>query len=75
MHYMKAILKKHYNFTIPAPKNNDENRKCKRKRIIIWFNPAYSKNVKTSIGKTFLQILSKHFPKDHQMHKYFIKIL
>ena len=55
-------------FTIPAPRNNDENQKRKRKRNIIWFNPPYSKNVTTNIGKTFLQLLSKHFPKDHQMH-------
>ena len=42
-------------FTIPAPKNNDENQKRKRKRSVIWFNPPYSKNVKTNIGKTSLQ--------------------
>ena len=30
-------------FTIPASKNNDENKKRKRKRNIIWFNPPYSK--------------------------------
>ena len=60
-------------FVIPAPKNNDENQKRKRKRNIIWFNPPYSKNVKTNIGKTFLQLLSKHFPKDHEMHKIFNK--
>ena len=60
-------------FVIPAPKNNDENQKRKRKRNIIWFNPPYSKNVKTNIGKTFLQLLSKHFPKDLKMHKIFNK--
>ena len=65
----KEILK----FVIPAPKNNDENQKRKRKRNIIWFNPPYSKNVKTNIGKTFLQLLSKHFPKDHQMRKIYNK--
>ena len=65
----KEILK----FVIPAPKNNDENQKRKRKRNIIWFNPPYSKNVKTNIGKTFLQLLSKHFPKDHKMHNIFNK--
>ena len=49
------------------------NQKRERKRNIIWFNPTYSKNVKTNIGKTFLQLLSKHFPKDHEMHKIFNK--
>ena len=45
----------------------------KRKRNIIWLNPPCSKNGKTNIGKTFLQLLSKHFPKDHQMYKIFNK--
>ena len=38
---------------------------------MIWFNPPYSKDVRNDIGKTFLQLLSKHFPKDHEMHKIF----
>ena len=69
----ESSFKELLQFTIPAPKNNDENQKHKRKRNIIWFNPPYSKNVKTNIGKTFLQLLSKHFPKDNQMHKIFNK--
>ena len=69
----ESNFKETLQFVIPAPKNNDENQKRKRKRNIIWFNPPYSKNVKTNIGKTFLQLLSKHFPKDHQMHKIFNK--
>ena len=69
----ESIFKETLKFVIPAPKNNDENQKRKRKRNIIWFNPPYSKNVKTNIGKTFLQLLSKHFPKDHEMHKIFNK--
>ena len=69
----ESNFKKTLQFIIPAPKNNDENQKRKRKRNIIWFNLPYSKNVKTNIGKTFLQLLSKHFPKDHEMHKIFNK--
>ena len=30
---------------------NDKNEKKKRKRNIIWYNPPYSANVKTNIGK------------------------
>ena len=33
---------------------NDTNEKKKRKRNIICYNPPYSANVKTNIGKTFL---------------------
>ena len=41
----------------------------KRKRKIIWFNPPFSKSIKTNINKIFLQLLSKYFPKNHKMHK------
>jgi hypothetical protein len=29
---------------------------------LIWFNPPYSKNVKTNVAKNFLQLIDKHFP-------------
>ena len=34
-----------------------------RKRDIIWFNPPFNKAVTTNVGKQFLQLVSKHFPK------------
>ena len=42
----------------------NKNRR-KRKRKIIWFNPPYSKNVKTNVGKVFLKLLKKYFPTSH----------
>ena len=42
-----------------------------RARNIIWFNPLYSQNVKTNIGKTFLNLVKKHFPRDHKLYKIF----
>ena len=40
------------------------------KRNIIWFNPPYSANVVTKVGKHFLSLLGKHFPP----HNKFLKI-
>ena len=37
----------------------------------IWFNPPFPRSVKTSIGRTFPHLLSKHFPRNHTMHKIF----
>ena len=52
----------------------ENNKGRKRKRKIIWFNPPYSKNVKTSVGKVFLKLLKKHFPASHiLLHKIFNK--
>ena len=45
--------------------------KRKRQRNILRFNPPYSKTVKTKIGKFFLQLIKKHFPKEHKFHKIF----
>ena len=47
--------------------NNNKNRK----RKIKWFNPPFSLNVSTYIGKNFFSPLGKHFPRTHQLHKFF----
>ena len=54
----------------PDYKRNISKNK-KRKRKIIWFNPPYSSNISTSIGKSFLRILDRDFPESHKLHKIF----
>ena len=49
------------------------NNKKQRKRNIIWFNPPYSKNVKTNIRKIFPKLIKKHFLTHHKFHKLFDK--
>jgi hypothetical protein len=43
----------------------------KRKRSIIWFNPPYSRAVKTNVGRSFLQIMDKHFPPGNPLNQIF----
>ena len=38
---------------------------------VIWFNPPYSKNVKTNIARDFLRLLDKHFPPSHKLYSIF----
>ena len=45
--------------------------KAKRRRNIIWFNPPYSRSVKTNVGHTFLSLVSRHFTTDNPLHKLF----
>ena len=45
--------------------------KRKRQRNVLWFNPPNSKTVKTKIGKFFLQLIKKHFPKEHKFDRIF----
>ena len=42
-----------------------------RKRQIIWFNPPYSANVKTNVGKIVMRLVEKHFPHHHKYYKLF----
>ena len=37
----------------------------------MWFNPPYSCNVKTNVGRKFLTILRKHFPPSSPLNKLF----
>ena len=51
----------------------EKDEKKKRKRNIIWFNPPFSMNVKTNIGRIFFKLMNKHFPKNNQLYKIFNK--
>ena len=33
-----------------------------------WFNPPYSMDVGTNVGKVFLNLLDQHFPPGHVLH-------
>ena len=50
-------------------KNKKRNRT--RKRKIIWFNPPFNKNLLTDLGKKFLKLIDKHFPRGSRLHKIF----
>ena len=48
-----------------------QNNRKNRQRNIIWFNPPYSMNVQTNIGREFLNLVSKHFPKNQPVQQDF----
>ena len=49
---------------IPEPKR-------KRKKKEIWFNPPFNMNVKTNVGRKFLRLVDKHFPRGSVLHPLF----
>ena len=73
--YQQALKDAGYNHTLkfdPDFKSSDStNTTRKRNRNIIWFNPPFSKHVYTNVGRTFLNLIDKHFPKQHILHKIF----
>ena len=65
--YNNALKISGFNETIeinstPSPRRN-------RNRKIIWFNLPYSFNIKTNIGRIFLRLIDKHFPRHHKYRK------
>ena len=44
------------------PPNEASSQRKQRRINIIWFNPTFSKSIKTNIGRSFLQLIDKHFP-------------
>jgi len=73
--YEHALNKAGYNSKLQYKPNNNSNQQKKknRKRNITWYNPPYSMNVKTNIGKSFLTLIEKHFPNTNILHKIFNK--
>ena len=70
--YQDALNKCGHNYNlsykVPIPKASRQNQ---RHRNITWFNPPYSQNVETKIGKCFLKLVDLHFPKSNPLHKIF----
>ena len=69
--YQAALEAAGYNHKLefdPNARNKPTNKK-NRNRKVTWFNPPYSKNVKTNIGKKFLAIIRETFPPTHPLHK------
>ena len=56
-----------YNLQFETPQQNQNRRN--RKSNITWYNPPFSKNVATNIGRKFLQLVDKHFPKNSTLQK------
>ena len=57
-------------FTPNITQSSNSTRR-KRRRNIIWYNPPFSKNVATNVGRVFLKILDDEFPESHALHKIF----
>ena len=58
------------------PRSREERQtenaeKKRRKRKVILYNPPYSVDAQTNIGKSFLRLLRKHFNPTHILYKIF----
>ena len=71
--YKEAPTKSGFNddiiYTPEIESENSERNKNRNKKKIIWFNQPYSLNVETNIGKTFLKLVKKHFPRNYSFQQ------
>ena len=69
--YQKALDESGYNHKLTYNPQPMRNRNCKRK--VIWYNPPWNANVKTNLGRKFINIIDRCFPNEHPLHKIFDK--
>ncbi|XP_015771288.1 PREDICTED: uncharacterized protein LOC107349626 [Acropora digitifera] len=72
--YQKALDDSGYHHRLtftPSFTQSLNSTRTNRRRNIIWYNPPFSKNVATNVGRTFLKILDEEFPENHVFHKIF----
>ena len=70
--YKEALEKSGFTDELEFTENVPPQRRG-RKRKIIWYNPPFSMNVKTNLGKEFLKLLNTHFHRQHAFRKIFNK--
>ena len=68
--YQAALENSGYDFVLKYDENvSNKPQKRKRNRKVVWFNPPYSQNIKTNIGREFLKIVKETFHKNHPLYK------
>ncbi|PFX16577.1 hypothetical protein AWC38_SpisGene19146 [Stylophora pistillata] len=67
-HYESALKQSGHGekLTYTERKKPETHIRKSRQRNIIWFNPPHSMNVQTNIGRIFMNLVSKYFPKNHR---------
>ena len=69
--YQKALDESGYKHKLTY--NSQPKRKRNHQRKVIWYNPPWNANVKTNLGRKFLNIIDRCFPNGHPLHKIFNK--
>ena len=67
--YQEALQKSGYDFDLKFDPPTINENKRNRHRKITWFNPPFSQNVQSNIGKQFLNLIDNNFPQNHPLRK------
>ena len=72
--YQQALEKSGYKHQLKfdaTTKDQTRSEVRNRRRNITWYNPPFSKNVATNVGKKFLRIVKESFTPGHPLRKIF----
>ena len=69
--YKLPLLQFGYKENLNCTEKNNKIDQKTQNCIILWFNPPYSKSVKTNIDNLYLCLISKPFPPTHKYRKIF----
>ena len=69
--YQNALGHNNFSHKLEYTPHETQRPRRNRQRNVIWFNPLFSKNVKTNIARSFLHLVDTHFPVGHKLHKIF----
>ena len=67
--YQEALRNSGHNFQLNYTPTVISEKRRKRQRRIVYFNPPFSLNVRSNIGADFLRLIDKHFPKSNPLSK------
>ena len=62
--YQEAINDSGHDHQLTFQPKTENSKKRKRKRNITWYKPPWNANLKTNIGRKFLNAVNKCFPKN-----------
>ena len=69
--YQAELNRCGYDYHLEFKPRGETAAKKRRKRAprrVTWFNPPYSMNVATNVGRDFLRLIDQHFPPGHILH-------
>ena len=66
--YQNALGHSNFSHKLEYMPQETHKQRRNRQRNIIWFNPSFSKNVKTNIARSFLNLVDTHFPVGHKLY-------
>ena len=69
--YQDALTNSGYDYRLHYNPDTNKPKKRNRQRNITWYNPPFSDNVMTNLGKRFLSIVQRCFPANHPLHTLF----